>query len=151
MNAKKLDIHMPTEHRRHRLAGFVWTLVPERWRDAVARDLAEEASRTGHRGLLRSLWMAGQAVRIGIGLRRRDAARRTATHGRRGMTIMSADLTWTWRLFRRHPWAYAAIVGTLGLGIAATTTVFAVFNHVVFRPTPGVERPHDLVSIVFQT
>ncbi len=50
----------------------------------------------------------------------------------------------------RQPWTSAAIVLTLALGIAATTTVYAVFNHVMFRPTPGVLAPGELVSIAFQ-
>ena len=126
-------------------------VVPERWRAAVVRDLGEEAAAEGRRGLRRDVWTAWHLVRIGLGLRRRDAARRAPADGRRGMTIVSADVRWAGRMFRRYPWSYAAIVLTLGLGIAATTTVFAVFNHVLFRPTPGVERPGELITIAFQS
>ena len=42
------------------------------------------------------------------------------------------------------------IVLTLALGIAATTTVYAVFNHLVFRPPPGVHAQEELVSVAFQ-
>ena len=54
------------------------------------------------------------------------------------------------RVISREPWSSAAIVLTLALGIAATTTVYAVFNHLVFRPTPGVRAPEELVSVAFQ-
>jgi predicted permease len=54
------------------------------------------------------------------------------------------------RAIGREPWSSAAIVLTLTLGIAATTTVYAVFNHLVFRPTPGVRAPDELVSVAFQ-
>ncbi|HYN10046.1 MAG TPA: hypothetical protein VES67_21860 [Vicinamibacterales bacterium] len=54
------------------------------------------------------------------------------------------------RTLLRQPWSTAAIVLTLALGIAATTTVYAVFNHLVFRPTPGVRAPAELVSVAFQ-
>ena len=54
------------------------------------------------------------------------------------------------RTIRRQPWSSATIVLTLALGIAATTTVYAVFNHLVFRPPPGVHAQEELVSVAFQ-
>lgn len=66
------------------------------------------------------------------------------------MTALGSDLRSAWRMVWRQPGPNAAIVATLALGIAATTSVFAVFNHVLFRPTPGVYQPDQLVSIAFQ-
>ncbi|MFI5178334.1 MAG: ADOP family duplicated permease [Vicinamibacterales bacterium] len=54
------------------------------------------------------------------------------------------------RLLVRQPWSTAAIVGILALGIGATTAAFAMFNAVLFRPLPGVERPADLVTVRLQ-
>jgi len=50
----------------------------------------------------------------------------------------------------RAPRSTLAVVLTLGLGIASTTAVYAVFNHLLFRPVPGVADPASLVTITFQ-
>ena len=54
------------------------------------------------------------------------------------------------RSLLRRPASPAAIVGILALGIGATTATFAVFNTVLFRPMPGVERPSELVTVRLQ-
>ena len=50
----------------------------------------------------------------------------------------------------RH-WPLAAVILTLATGIGALTTIYAVFNAVLFGPVPGVRDPSDLVSIGFET
>jgi hypothetical protein len=54
------------------------------------------------------------------------------------------------RSLRRRPWPALAVVAILGLGIGGVTATYAVFNHVVFRPVPGVEEPDRLVSLYYQ-
>ena len=49
---------------------------------------------------------------------------------------LRADVAYAWRLSRRSPLASGAIVTTMALGIAATTTVFSATNAVLLRPLP---------------
>ncbi len=52
---------------------------------------------------------------------------------------------------RIRPWAHLLVIGTLAVGIGAATAVYAVFNHVLFRPVPGVSTPAaSLVVISFE-
>ena len=43
------------------------------------------------------------------------------------------------RQFRRNPWFLAVAVVTLGVGIGATTSIFAVVDGVLLRPLPYAE------------
>ena len=49
----------------------------------------------------------------------------------------------------RQPVSAAAIVVTLGIGIGIVTSVYAVFNHVLFRPVPGVRDDGRVVTMLF--
>lgn len=60
------------------------------------------------------------------------------------------DVRLALRSFRRAPWSALTVAVTLGLGIGAATTTYAVFNHVVFRPVPGVAEPDRLVTLYYQ-
>ena len=53
-------------------------------------------------------------------------------------------------MLRRDRWSTLAIAVTLALGIGATTATYAVFNAVLFRPTPGVHGESDLFTVLFQ-
>jgi hypothetical protein len=44
------------------------------------------------------------------------------------------------------PWSTAAMVLTLGIGIGASTAVYAVFNHALLRPVPGVASTDRLAG-----
>ena len=59
---------------------------------------------------------------------------------------MIRDLRQSLRLFRKSPALTAAIVGTLALGIGATTGVFTVLDQVALRPLP-VKEPDRLVVL----
>ncbi len=61
-------------------------------------------------------------------------------------TSLASDVKLAIRTQTSEPWATAAIVTTLALGIGATTAVYAVFNYAVFRPVPGVVDQEGLVS-----
>jgi predicted permease len=52
--------------------------------------------------------------------------------------------------FRREPWSMAAMVSTLAFGIGASVAVFAICNHILFRPVPGVSSSDRLVRVVVQ-
>ena len=51
----------------------------------------------------------------------------------------------------RRPTYSLAVIATLAIGIGANTAIYSVFNWVLFRPLPGVERPDDLATIKYQT
>ena len=65
------------------------------------------------------------------------------------MRHLGADVRSAWRMFRREPRTTVAIVIALATGIAGVTSVFAVFDYVMFRPVPGVRAPQSLVTIMF--
>ena len=69
---------------------FDWLLrfIPGRWRDAVERDLMEEAARTGRRGLARDLWIAWQVLRVACRFGQRRWTAPVARQPRR--TLMGA-------------------------------------------------------------
>jgi putative ABC transport system permease protein len=66
------------------------------------------------------------------------------------MLDVGRDLRLALRGLVRQPWQAAAIVGTLAIGIGATTAIYSVFNSVLLRPLPGVERPAEIVTIRYQ-
>jgi predicted permease len=57
------------------------------------------------------------------------------------------DLRFAWRVLRAAPGFAAVAVITLGLGIAASTTVFSWVDTVLLRPIPGVRNAHELVVL----
>jgi predicted permease len=125
-------------------------LVPEDWRQPVARDLAEEFPQA-------SLSSAARAGLIGIRLR---AARlRDRQHGRSfrlsprrpPMHDFGRDLRFAVRSLLRQPGYALAVIATLAIGIGANTAIFSIFNWILFRPLPGVSRPGELVTIKYQS
>jgi putative ABC transport system permease protein len=52
---------------------------------------------------------------------------------------------------RRDCGSKAAIVLTLACGVSAAATIYGVFNHVLFRPVPGVDHRASFVTITFRS
>ncbi len=63
------------------------------------------------------------------------------------MANMLRDLRFAWRVLRNSPGFVAVAVITLGLGIAASTTVFGWIDTVLLRPIPGVRNAQELVAL----
>jgi predicted permease len=95
--------------------------VPRSWRDAVARDLEEEA-RAGRHG---AVWCAWHALRAGVRLRPHF-----------GLDAFMTDVRYAVRsLIRARGFAAAAIM-TIVLGIGVNLAVFTVVDRALFRPLP---------------
>jgi predicted permease len=133
---------------------FRWAarIVPRRWRESVERDLLEEASRSSRQGFRLAAWLTSQALGIALALTMRSLF--DPWRGGRPWQAIAGGLGMDLRLARRaivrQPWSTGAIVLILAVGLSASTAAFAVFNHVLFRPIPGIERPDELVTIYFQ-
>jgi len=63
------------------------------------------------------------------------------------MANLLSDLRFAWRVLRKSPGFVAVAVVTLGLGIAASTTVFSWIDTVLLRPITGVRNAHELVAL----
>src|SRR5262245_13832510 len=63
-----------------------------------------------------------------------------------GAHIMTGDLKFAWRQWRRSPSFAAVAVVTLGLGAGAATAIFSVVDTVLLRPLP-FRQPEQLVAM----
>ena len=59
---------------------------------------------------------------------------------------MFADIALAFRRLRRVPGFTILTIGTLGLGIGATTAVYSVISFLLFSP-PGLARPSEVVTV----
>ena len=121
-------------------------LVPRDWRDAVARDLADE----GDAGAWR---VATRAAAIGMRLhlsRTRDGLVAPHTWRITFMRDFTRDLRFALRGAIARPTYSLAVIATLAIGIGANAAIYSVFNWVLFRPIPGAAAPSELVTIRFQ-
>lgn len=59
---------------------------------------------------------------------------------------IAVDLRYAARGLRRSPWYAATVIGVMALGMALTTTVFAVVDGVLFKPLP-YPRASELLSV----
>jgi predicted permease len=64
------------------------------------------------------------------------------------LTDLWQDLAYALRLFRRSPAFTAVAIGTLAVGMGATTTIFSLANWALLRPVPGVTEP-ERVSVIW--
>lgn len=65
------------------------------------------------------------------------------------MRDFTRDLRYAVRASWRRPGYALAVIATLAVGIGANTAIYSVFNWILFRPIPGIERPEELVTIRF--
>jgi predicted permease len=144
-----------------RLAEWLITrTVPPRDRDAVLGDLEETFHSEALDGPKRPrLWYWGQALLFTVAysaerlrsLAVRGRGRRAGsetTHLREAVTMNGwwREVRFALRALRKRPGFIAATVGTLALGIGASTAIFSTINGVMLRPLPYPE-PDRLVFL----
>ena len=120
-------------------------LTPDR-ADAVAGDLLEDFDRRCRRdGRLRAEWWllaevrsVGQSYRAKPGRAGASRARGATSH----LNGVLFDLRLAVRSLRRQPMLALVIITTVGLAVAVNTSLFSIFDGLLFRPLPypGAER-----------
>ncbi len=125
-------------------------LVPEHWRDSVARDLSDEAARADRTGMRRDLWLALHIVRVGMRFSREARHSKAAAGVRSSAWNLGTDVRLALRGMRREPVSALAVMLTLALGTGTATATYAVVNHALLRPMPGVADESRLVSVYIQ-
>jgi predicted permease len=110
---------------------WIQRLIPRSWRDAVARDIEDEARSTGRS----RLWVIAQVARVGLRLR----------PGVSGGMIMSEC-----RYILRSLWQSKAFaIGTVAVfavGIGINLATFSVVDRLIIRPLPFAD-PGRLVLL----
>src|SRR5258708_2186695 len=66
--------------------------------------------------------------------------------GENGMHSLFRDVRHTLRMFRKAPLWTLGVIGTLALGIGATTAMFSIGNSVLLRPLP-YPKPGRIVAV----
>ncbi len=122
--------------------------VPERDRDAMLGDLAEElAERAATQGALRArAWYWRQALASLAPNLGRPRPARARTKGDGTMRGFLADLRFAVRSLLRQPRLTLGVVATLAAGIGAVAIVFSAVDGIVFNPFPFPEQDR-LVSV----
>lgn len=130
--------------RRQRWITHLGRAVPVRWREAVLRDVREDAAHRGHG----AFWTAAHVLAIAWTLRVRAFAEGLPTmHGL--LTGFHRDLAAGWRRLRRSTASTAISVGTLAVGVAAVVMVATLTYQSVWRPLPF--RDADRLVAVWRT
>ncbi|HVS65520.1 MAG TPA: ADOP family duplicated permease [Thermoanaerobaculia bacterium] len=142
------------------------SLYPEplrREREELGRLFDDLLERQRRRSPLAATWFAlrsladvilvGLPARVleALGLRgasgRDPGGRRDPQRSDRWLQSLLQDLGYAHRHFQRRPLVALASIGSLALGIAATTAIFSLFDALVLRPV-AVAHPDRLVGMV---
>ncbi len=123
-------------------------LLPAEAAETLVGDLDEEFSRyvVPELGRLRAnWWYRSQALRTVWNLSR-SSRRRPGPAGESLVAALATDGKQALRSLRREPGFACLLLGTLGLGIGATTAIFSTVNEVLLRPL-DFENPDRLVML----
>jgi len=77
---------------------------------------------------------------------RKEGLRHPSYSGRSNVEYLVHDLRFGLRTLRKRPLFAALVIGTLGLGIGASTTVFSLVNGILLQ-NMSYARPGELVTI----
>jgi putative ABC transport system permease protein len=119
---------------------IIAVVAPERWRESLAGDLAEERSRRRAGGRRAHIfWLVGAAITTSVRLRGESMP---------GVPAPNVfGLTQAVRTLAARPLFTVITLLTLTLGIGANTAVFSLANWLMLRPVPGVFHPDSLVTV----
>jgi len=114
----------------------------------IIADLREDyLSRAARRPVIARCWYWSEAIRLGLRMRlTAPVARAAPAVPRHAGDQMQLELRLAWRALYRRPMLSSAMVLTIGLAIAAATTVFAVVHGVLLRPL-SYQDPGRLVAV----
>jgi putative ABC transport system permease protein len=126
-------------------------------RDELARELAEEledhvqllARDLEHEGMSRADAFAAARRQLGNVGRLREESR--DAWGIPALEAVLQDLRYAVRGLRRSPGFAATVILTLALGIGANAAMFAVIDHLMFRPFPLLRAPADVHRVYLRT
>jgi putative ABC transport system permease protein len=125
-------------------------LLPNAEREAIIGDLAElfgdRVCRSGR--VAATLWLARQTIALLLSFAFTRRRRPTVRRGDSTMTMLAMNLRIGVRMLRRSLTFTAICVGTLALGIGATTAIFSLVNPILFQPLPYPDP--DRVVLVFE-
>ena len=62
------------------------------------------------------------------------------------MAVLRQNLTYSLRRLSRSPGVVAAVILSIGLGIAANSTIFSMVSRFVLRPCAGRRSRHSYVA-----
>jgi putative ABC transport system permease protein len=121
-------------------------LIPEGWRDSVARDLREESRRFGPEAPLGRLWILGELLRIAARFHMHRLGSRLPSIDGLVTGFLARDARAALRRIRQTPTTTGVIVLTLAAAVAAVVTVFSVLQHTVLSPL-SFERADRLAAV----
>jgi putative ABC transport system permease protein len=121
------------EARVRRVLRALLALYPAAFRLSLGDDLVETALHRWRDLRVRARWTGALRFWLMEGIR---FALDGVLERLRCVPPLAGEAGRAWRQVWRAPGHHAVAVGTLALGIAATTTIFTVTDAVVFRPLP---------------
>jgi predicted permease len=116
--------------------------------EELARHLEMQARKEMERGLSAEDARAAARRRLGGLDQTKDAYR--DQRGLPWLDTLIPDLRYAWRTMRRDVGFAVVALGTLAIGIGATTTIFSLLRGVLLAPLPYPE-PHRLVRVYEST
>ena len=106
-------------------------------RKRMQRELEEEMA--AHRAQM------GEPREFGSSLKIREESNDAWGFG--WLERLMQDLRYAVRILRRSPGFTLTAIGVLAFGIGLNVTAFGLLNTAMFRPLPGIQDPHTLMSL----
>ncbi len=129
----------------------LWLLrrLPQRWREHVTGDLVEDFQRrcTAGSRLSAWAWFWRETMASMTSLRETEPAPLRTTPGDTPWITFFDDVRLAVRVLRRNPAFVILCVGTLIVGIGATTAIFSIVNPLILQGLP-YPHPNQLMMVL---